>query len=149
MSSVINNYIQRRLQQENRNEVSVTVAAQWLDEEGILKDLSTSRGYPLRRYIKRGKIFGVFRRKGRFWFIRKLENYEDIIGARELARVLGLKSRNSIYQKIKLSEIPVERVGKKGIFIYPSQLLRWALENGDLKLFRKLKNKYGILNSED
>lgn len=79
MIALINNYIQYRLQQENLKEVSLTIAAKWLSEANILHDLKSSPGYPLRRYAYRNNIFGAYQKNERYWFIRKIAGYKNLV----------------------------------------------------------------------
>ena len=138
MIAVINNYIQGRLQQENLSEVSLLQAARWLDKGGILKDQWSSRGYPLRRHIYRENIFGAYKKHNKFWYIKKIDNYEQIIGVEELIRTFKLKSKKSIYKKIKIEQIPYSKNNKRGIYFKKNELLRWAFENKKNKFLEVL-----------
>jgi hypothetical protein len=138
MIAIINNYIQGRLQQENLSEVTLVQAAMWLDKGGILKDQWSSPGYPLRRHIHRENIFGAYKKYNKFWYIKKIDNYDQIIGVEELIQTFKLKSKKSIYKKIKIEQIPYSRINKRGIYFKKNELLRWAFENKKNKFFELL-----------
>ncbi len=140
MIAVINNHIQHRLKGENLAEVSLTQAAKWLDEYGILSDSKITPGYSLRRHILKGNILGAYRKNNYFWFIRKIENFEALISARQLSKIFNLKSRTSLYRKIRYHEIPYQRKGKKGIYFRYSDLVKWALERNREDIFELIKN---------
>lgn len=72
----INQYIQQRLKQESRTEITAVEAAQWLDSEGLLKDSDSHPGQPLRRMLRNNEIAGQEQRpnkKGGRWYIRRVD----------------------------------------------------------------------------
>ena len=140
MIASINNYIQHRLKSGDLPEVSLTQAAKWLDEYGILSDSKVTPGYSLRRHILKGNILGVYRKNNYFWFIKRIEDFEVLISARQLSKIFNLKSRTSLYRKIRCHEIPYQRMGKKGIYFRYSDLVKWALERNREDIFELIKN---------
>lgn len=138
MIAKINNCIQRRLQEENLSEVSLRVAAHWLVEDGILKNSAGEVGFQLRRYFNYNDIFGSFK-KGNFWYIRRIIDYQEILGAQDLSKVFGLKSRTSIYRKIKEEEIPFSRLRRKGIYFTTFDLMKWAIKKNYMSLYEKFQ----------
>ncbi len=146
MIGSINNYIQRRLQIERLDEVPLSTAAKWLEEVGILKDSRTSPGYPLRRHIHRGNIFNVYRKNNYFWFIKRIDNYSDILSANELKKIFGLKNRTSVYRKMREQQIPFERLNQKGIYFKTLDVLHWAMEANRLDIVEKIRNNYSVEN---
>ena len=139
MIARINNYIQWRLQQENLDVIPLKEVATWLSEESILKDSESSPGFPLRRHVYRGNIVGACKKNKNEWVITRLENYKEILDPNDLRAIFGLKSRTSLYRKIKIEKIPFIRKRNKGIFFEVSDLLKWALERGDSKSFQTLQ----------
>jgi hypothetical protein len=138
MFSVINNYIQTRLQRENLEEVAVTEAAQWLSKENILKDSKSSPGFPLRRNIKHGNIFGAYKKHGYYWYIQRINGYENVISVREFKQLFDLKSRTSIYQKIELSNIPRRKTNSGRIYFTISELMKWSIKKKNYGIIKKL-----------
>lgn len=140
MIARINNYIQRRLQEENLESVPLKSAATWLAREGILRDTKSSPGFPLRRHIHRGNILGAAKHKG--WRIYRLPYYEEILDPDDLRDIFGLRSRTSIYRKIKEEQIPYIRNSRKGIYFRIMDLLKWAIEKRDNENYGKIQKKY-------
>jgi excisionase family DNA binding protein len=70
----INGFLQGRLRDLGRPEVSALEAACWLDDAGLLRDSETRPGLPLRNLLRAGQIMGAdqrpARRYGR-WFITR------------------------------------------------------------------------------
>jgi len=147
MFSVINNYIQARLQRENLEEVAITVAAKWLSKENILKDSRSSPGFPLRRNIKQGNIFGAYKKRDYFWYIRRINGYENIISVRELKQLFDLKSRTSIYQKIELSNIPRRKTNSGRIYFTISELMKWSIQKKKYRVLKKLRSISSIVKN--
>jgi predicted DNA-binding transcriptional regulator AlpA len=139
----INNYIQRRMQLENLEEVPLSTAAKWLHEENILKDSSSSPGNSLRRHVYKGNIFGAYQKSNYFWFIKKIKNYDEILTVNELAQILGLKSRTGLYRKITYDNIPFKRKKRTGIYFLTSDLLRWAMEENRPDILKKIQKWFG------
>ncbi|GAB4381309.1 MAG: hypothetical protein Kow0042_31810 [Calditrichia bacterium] len=140
--SEINNYLQRRMQLENLEEVPVTVAATWLHNNKMLKDSSSSPGYPLRRHIHNGNIFGAYKKNNYYWFIRRIPNYNLLLSAKDLSIIFGLKCRTSLYRKIRRNLIPFGRKGKRGIYFQVSDLLKWAVEKNQPEVVEKIQNYF-------
>jgi hypothetical protein len=140
MIANINNHIQHRLKIEELSEVSLTQAVKWLTEYGILSESKVTSGYSLRRHILKGNILGAYRKNNYFWFIKRIENFDALISARQLSKIFNLKSRTSLYRKIKYHEIPYQRRGKKGIYFKYSDLVKWALERNREDIFELIKN---------
>lgn len=138
MIAKINNCIQRRLQEENLSEISSRVAAGWLLEDGILRNSAREVGFQLRRYFNYNDIIGSFK-KGNFWYIRRIVDYQEIVSAQDLSKIFGLKSRTSIYRKIKEEEIPFNRQRRKGIYFKTSDLMKWAIKKNYMNLYQKLQ----------
>lgn len=138
MIAEINNCIQRRLREENLCEISLRVAAAWLIEEGVLKNSVSEVGFQLRRYFNYNDIFGSFK-KGNFWYIRRIVDYQEILSAQDLSNIFGLKSRTSIYRKIREEEIPFSRQRRKGIYFTTSDLMKWAIKKNYMNLYQKLQ----------
>lgn len=68
----INLHLQRRLEQDWREEVRAAEAARWLHEAGLLADRKD--GLPLRNLLRKGRIAGQEQRpdhKNGSWFIRR------------------------------------------------------------------------------
>ncbi len=141
MIGKINNYIQRRMQKELLYDISLTEAARWLDEAGILKDSATSPGYPLRRHVHKGNVMGAYQKNNYYWRIRRIEDYEEVLTVAELTRIFGLKSRTSLYRKIRRENIPFQRYRQKGIYFPVSEILRWAVEQNKTELFEKIQER--------
>jgi hypothetical protein len=141
MIAKINNYIQRRLQQENLDAVSLKEAATWLAGEGILKDSGSSPGYPLRRHVKKGNIIGICKKDQKYWIITRLKNYKELLDPSDLKAIFDLKSRTSLYRKIKREKIPYIKKENKRIFFQESELLKWALEKGKSEIFQNIQDK--------
>ena len=129
MFSLINNYIQRRLQRENLEEVSVIEASKWLSEEKILSDSYSSPGFPLRRNIQRGNIFGAYKKSNYYWYIRRESNYENIISIGEFKQFFLLKSRTSIYRKIDFENIPKKKLKSGRIYFSVTELMKWSMKD--------------------
>ncbi|MCY4097840.1 MAG: DOPA 4,5-dioxygenase family protein [Rhodospirillales bacterium] len=71
----INEHLQSRLRQDNRDSVPAVEAAQWLAEAGLLPDSSSRPGLPLRKLLRANRIFGqeqVPPRAGGRWHVRRL-----------------------------------------------------------------------------
>jgi hypothetical protein len=148
MIARINNYIQRRLQQENLELVPLKKVAKWLAEEGILQDTLSSPGFPLRRHVGRDNIFGATKIDQRYWVVVRLKKYEEILDSKDLTEIFGLKSRTSLYRKIKKEKIPFIRNRKKGIYFQISNLLTWALDRKDKEIFHIIQKKYSEIKRE-
>lgn len=140
MIARINNYIQRRLQEENLESIPLKNAATWLAKEGILRDTKSSPGFPLRRHIYRGNILGAVKHKG--WRIYRLAYYEEILDPDDLREIFGLRSRTSVYRKIREEQIPYIRNRRKGIYFKIGDLLKWAIEKRDNESYEKIREKY-------
>ena len=138
----INNYIQRRLQQENLEVVPLKIAAVWLSEDRILRDTASSPGYSLRRHAGRGNIFGASKINQKYWVVTRLNHYEEILDPLDLSNLFRLKSRTSLYRKIKKEKIPFIRNRRKGIYFQISDLLSWALERKDSEIYQIMEKKY-------
>ncbi len=133
----INNYIQKKLKLENMNEVALPVAAEWLSKANLLRDDSSTLGNVLRRHVYRGNIFGAFKKKNYFWYIRRIPNYDDILNVSDLIEIFGLNCRTSLYRKIRYHNIPYIRRQRKGIYFQASDFLKWALEKNRMDIFEK------------
>lgn len=144
----INNYIQRRLQQENLEAVPLKKVAVWLAEDRILRDALSSPGYPLRRHAGRGDIFGASKINQKFWVVTRLKHYEEILDPFDLSKLFRLKSRTSLYRKIKKEKIPFIRNRSKGIYFRISDLLSWALERKDPEIYQIIEKKYAEIKRE-
>ena len=71
----INEHLQTRLREEDRESVPAVEAARWLAEAGLLPDSSSRPGLPLRRLLRADHIFGqeqIPPRSGGHWHIRRL-----------------------------------------------------------------------------
>ena len=71
----INEHLQTRLREEDRESVPAVEAARWLAEAGLLLDSCSRPGLPLRRLLRADHIFGqeqIPRRSGGRWHIRRL-----------------------------------------------------------------------------
>jgi hypothetical protein len=139
MIAPINNYIQRRLQKENLQEVTLVTAAKWLEEANILKDGVLSPGYPLRRHLYRGNIFGAYKKGNYYWYIKRIEDYQEILSTEELSEIFGLKSRTSLYRKIRKENIPFVQRRRKGIYFKQADVIKWALERDRLDVVEKIR----------
>lgn len=148
MIARINNYIQRRLQQENLEVVPLKRVAVWLAEEGILQDTLSSPGFPLRRHALRENIFGASKIDQKYWVVTRLKQYEEILDSGDLTEIFGLKSRTSLYRKIKQEKIPFIRNRKRGIYFRISELLTWALERKDSEIYLMMQKKYNEIKRE-
>lgn len=133
----INNYIQKKLKMENLTEVALPVAAQWLNDAHLLHDTSSTPGSTLRRHVYRGNIFGAFKKKNYFWYIRRIANYDEILNVSDLIEIFGLDCRTSLYRKIRYHNIPYVRRQRKGIYFRASDFLEWALEKKRMDIFEK------------
>jgi diadenosine tetraphosphate (Ap4A) HIT family hydrolase len=72
-SSEISEFIQERLAAENLEEVTAVMAADWLDQVGLLADSPDRPGRNLRALLRGGQIHGAVQRppkKNGRWFIR-------------------------------------------------------------------------------
>ncbi len=139
MIGKINNYLQYRMRMENVNIIPLTVAARWLDEAGILKNPSSSRGHSLRRHAQRGNIFGAFKKSNYYWYIRKIDNYDPVLTIPDLKEIFGMKSPTSVYRKLRYHQIPFFRNHRKGIFVKLSDLLKWSMINSRQDVLEKIK----------
>jgi len=136
----INNFLQYKLRKENFQRVPIKVAAEWLNDYGYLSDSKTSPGYPLRRLIKSNLIMGAVQENNFYWYIEKVENYREILGAKELQEMLGLKTINSVYKKIREQNIPFIRLNNKRVVFYKDEVLNWLLKNNHKLSF--IRNAY-------
>lgn len=127
--SKINNFIQLQLKAKKLSEVSLKIAAEWLDQADHLIDSRSSPGFPLRRLVSANKIVGAFRKKNYYWFIRQLENYRELISPNDLCKLLGYKNINSFYRKIKIKTIPHFRLDNGQILFYKDEIIPWLIEN--------------------
>lgn len=148
MIARINNYIQRRLQQENLKVVPLKKVAVWLAEDRILRDTKSSPGYPLRRHASLGNIFGASKINRKLWVVKRLSHYEEILDPFDLSKLFKLKSRTSLYRKIKKEGIPFVRNRRKGIYFQISDLLSWALERKDSEIYQLIEKKYAEIKRE-
>ena len=121
------------------DEVAVSTAAEWLSVAGILADSTSSPGFSLRRHIHRGNIFGAFKKNNYFWYIRKMEDYQEILTSQELSQILGLKSRTSIYRKVQKENIPYKKIQDKSMYFLKPDLLKWAIERNHNSLYKSLQ----------
>ena len=121
----INNFLQRKLRERHLEEVSVKEAARWLHENGYLKDSVTSPGFPLRRLIQADKIVGAFRKNNYYWYVRRVENYRELISPRQLQQLLGLKSIQSIYKRVRVQGLPHMRLKNGQLVFYRDEVVRW------------------------
>ncbi|MFZ0391170.1 MAG: hypothetical protein WAN36_11995 [Calditrichia bacterium] len=96
----------------------------------------------LRKYVERGNIFGAYQQNNYFWFIRRIQDYSDIITAKGLTEILELKNRTSLYRKIKHNEIPVSKTNSNMIYFKVSELLSWAMEKNQPEVYEKLQHRY-------
>ncbi|RMG60790.1 MAG: hypothetical protein D6715_14715 [Calditrichaeota bacterium] len=125
----INNFLQRELRERHLTEVSVKEAARWLHEKGFLKDSASSPGFPLRRLIQADKIVGAFKKNNYFWYIRRVENYRELISPRQLQQLLGLKSIQSIYKRVKAQSMPHVRLKNGQLVFYRDEVVRWLAKD--------------------
>ena len=138
--STINNFIQKKLKETKLEEISVVEAARWLDDAKILADSKSSPGFSLRRHIHRGNIFGAFKKNNYFWYISKLADYQEIMSSSDLSKLLGLKSRTSIYRKIQAEHIPYKKNQNESIFFVKTDLMKWALDGKQTDLYKSISN---------
>lgn len=135
----INNFIQRKIKVNDFREISLITASNWLDNAGLLKDSDSSPGYPLRRHIHKGNIFGAFRKNNYFWHIRAIDDYNEILCLKEVSKLLGLKSRTSIYRKLKLQNIPYIKHNSGNIYIRKTDFLNWAIQQNSAEIFERIQ----------
>lgn len=125
----INNFIQLQLRAKELSEVPLMRTARWLDQVGYLKDSRTSPGFPLRRLVSLSKIIGAYRKNNYFWFIKRSDNYRELIGPMEFSRLLGFKNINSFYRKIKKKTIPHFRLQNGQILFYKDEIIPWLISH--------------------
>ncbi|OPX34902.1 hypothetical protein B1H10_02515 [candidate division KSB1 bacterium 4484_188] len=108
-----------------------------MSKANLLRDASSTLGNALRRHVYRGNIFGAFKKKNYFWYIRRIPNYDDILNVSDLIEIFGLNCRTSLYRKIRYHNIPYIRRQRKGIYFQASDFLKWALEKNRMDIFEK------------
>ena len=79
----INQLIQKKLNEEDLDRVSVNIANQWTAEAGILNDDLNRPGRPLRIRCRNNEIHGAVKENGR-WFIYRVGNMANIGNAENL-----------------------------------------------------------------
>lgn len=139
MIAPINNYIQRRLQRENLQEVSVVTAAKWLADAKVLKNWVLNPGYSLRRHLYRGNVFGAYKKGNYYWYIKRIVGYQEILSTEDLSVIFGLKSRTSLYRKMRKENIPFVQRRRRGIYFKQGDVVKWALERDRLDVVEKIK----------
>ena len=141
--AAINNFLQRRLRLEGVEEIPARTAASWLHDEAYLKDSKSSPGFPLRRLIRAKLIFGAFLRRNYFWYIRRVDDYRELLDSRQLCSVLELKNRKSLYKKIRSQSIPHVRVGENRLMFFRDEILAWLLKHNEMVAYEALQaNKF-------
>lgn len=86
----INEYLQKRLTEEQWTEVGAVEAASWLEEAELLPDSKSRPGWNLRELLREGCIDGQVKLPNRRWLIRVVEAYN--------ATLQDVQSINSLYQ---------------------------------------------------
>jgi hypothetical protein len=144
----INNFIQLQLRIRKKKAVLLKTAAEWLHQANYLKDSQSSPGFPLRRLASSNKIIGAFQKNNYYWFIKKIDNYRELISPNHLRKLLGYKNINSFYRKIKKKTIPHFRLENKQILFYKDEVIPWLISNQyynsvdmiEKSMFRKTKS---------
>ncbi len=121
----INNFIQLKLL-ENSNRIILKEAAKLLDELNILKDSVSSPGFPLRRLAQKNLIMGAYKEDGK-WFIKKVDDYREILSSTEVAKLLKLKNRNSIYGYIRRHKVPYHQLANGQIVFLRDEFFNWMV----------------------
>ncbi len=137
----INNFLQLKMNAEEKAEIPLSLAARWLHSENLLSDSKTSPGFPLRRHISKGNILGAYRKNNYFWYIRRIENYSEILSPKEVARLLELKNVTSVYRKIRSANIPFLKFRSGALFVRKNDFLDWAIRNLSMEHFRRIQRR--------
>lgn len=149
MIAKINNHIQRRMQMENLEMIDLPTAARWLDQAGVLKDAPGAPGLPLRRHAQKGNVFGARKHKDYYWYIHRIQNYDPLLTVEDMQSLFDLKSRTSIYRKIRQNHIPFHRHTRKGIYFKASDLLRWAIERNKSDIIEAVRERKKMFVTEN
>ncbi len=121
----INNFIQLKLL-DGQDKILLKEAARVLDELGILRDSSSSPGFPLRRLAQKNLIAGAYKEKGK-WYIKRVADYKEILSSAEVARHLKLKNPNSIYGYIRRHDVPYQQLTNGQIIFLKDDFFNWLL----------------------
>ncbi|MFQ5584435.1 MAG: hypothetical protein ACE5GL_08385 [Calditrichia bacterium] len=73
------------------------------------------------------KIFGAYKKNNYYWFIRRLNNYRELLSPSELCELLGFTNLNSLYRKIKLESVPHFRLHNGQILFYRDEIIPWLI----------------------
>ncbi len=122
---IINNFIQLKLL-EKSNKVLLKEAARVLDQMAILRDSPSSPGFPLRRLAQKQLIVGAFKEDGK-WYVRKINDYREILDSTEAAKILKLKNKNSIYGYIRRHNVPYQQLANGQIIFSREEFFNWML----------------------
>jgi len=136
----INNFIQLQLRAKEFSEVPLMRIARWLDKSGYLRDSRSSPGFPLRRLASVNKIIGAYRKNNYYWFIKRSDNYRELIGPMEFSQLLDYKNINSFYRKIKKKTIPHFRLQNGQILFYKDEIIPWLISNQYYDSIDKIEN---------
>ncbi|MBE0448303.1 MAG: hypothetical protein IBX64_09445 [Actinobacteria bacterium] len=70
--NTINGFLQGRLRDWDKSEVTAVEAAQWLDNAKLLSDSDSRPGRPLRDLLRKGLIVGQRQELNGRWFIDRV-----------------------------------------------------------------------------
>jgi hypothetical protein len=125
----INNFLQLQLKLKSINEITLLEAATLLHDSGYLKDSKSSPGFPLRRLILANKIKGSVKKNNYFWYLKRIENYRELISPVDLCNIIGFKNIKSLYRKIKRDSVPHLRLKNGQILFYKDEIFPWLINN--------------------
>lgn len=142
----VNNFIQSFLHNHNLKSITPVEIAQELDKCGILKDVATRPGLPLRNLIRQGKIEGTWQDGSKRWHIDRIGNHIEKYSIQQVARLCGYKSEQPIYNKIKSNDIPFEIDDQSNIYFKRDIIEKWIVSNVKLPVSKPTFSQMSINN---
>lgn len=106
----INNFIQSKLKELNKEQISAVKMAGYLDEAELLSDSSSRPGLPLRRLLRAGKIIGAEQLPNKRWLIKHCSG-EELYSVSEAAAELRVTPQ-AVHAMVQENRIKHERLGK-------------------------------------
>ncbi|NOX38773.1 MAG: hypothetical protein GXO78_14680 [Calditrichaeota bacterium] len=118
-------------------------AARWLHDAGLLRDSQSSPGLPLRRMAIANKIFGAYKKQNRYWFIKRMPAYREMMSVEDVYPYLDLHHKKSVYTHIRRKKIPHIRLNDQFILFYKDEFFSWLiLNNRQEKIDRQNREKF-------
>ncbi len=84
---------------------------------------------------------GAYRKNNYFWYIRRIDNYSEILSPKDVASLLELKNVTSVYRKIRSANIPFLKFRSGALFVRKNDFLDWAIRNLSIEHFKRIQKR--------